>query len=201
MPPGCPCERAFLALIGRGAGCCPECPNVAAYSLDGDLQDYFLAALNDRTAGLIARARGNSRAAQQLLDFAAVTLDDLRTGALAAYVRLEWAEGGDPADACVRSAVLHSLLTLERCGVSAAAEQARQLAESIGVPVPARQPLAPLSPRESEVAHLVSCGYTNVQIAHRLHISERTVESHVRNTYARLGITSRAALATWIADQ
>jgi DNA-binding CsgD family transcriptional regulator len=52
-----------------------------------------------------------------------------------------------------------------------------------------------LSPREAEVAALVSEGLTNRQIASRLVVSERTVESHVQHVLAKLGVTSRSGVA------
>ena len=51
--------------------------------------------------------------------------------------------------------------------------------------------LAALSPREREVALLVAAGRTNAQIAHRLHLSERTVDKHVSNLLAKLGMNTR----------
>jgi DNA-binding NarL/FixJ family response regulator len=52
----------------------------------------------------------------------------------------------------------------------------------------------PLSPREREIAELVVTARSNRQIAELLFISERTVESHVRNILAKLGCANRTEL-------
>jgi DNA-binding CsgD family transcriptional regulator len=57
----------------------------------------------------------------------------------------------------------------------------------------------PLSRRELEVATLVSEGLSNRAIANRLHLSERTAESHVKNICDKLGFNSRAQVAAWAA--
>jgi predicted ATPase/DNA-binding NarL/FixJ family response regulator len=57
-----------------------------------------------------------------------------------------------------------------------------------------------LAKRENEVALLVADGLTNKQIATRLLISERTVDSHVRNILDKLGFKSRAQIAGWMAS-
>jgi HD-GYP domain-containing protein (c-di-GMP phosphodiesterase class II) len=66
-----------------------------------------------------------------------------------------------------------------------------------GRPARRRDNLRPggLSEREIEVARLVAAGGSNQEIADRLVISRRTAEHHVQNIYAKLGVSSRAALA------
>lgn len=54
--------------------------------------------------------------------------------------------------------------------------------------------LAELTPREKEVLHLIALGYTNRQIAEKLCISVRTVETHRANLTDKLGTRSRAQL-------
>ena len=55
----------------------------------------------------------------------------------------------------------------------------------------------PLTPREREIADLVSAGITNRAIATQLVLSERPVEGHVRSILAKLQLTNRTELAAW----
>jgi DNA-binding NarL/FixJ family response regulator len=49
-------------------------------------------------------------------------------------------------------------------------------------------PLAELTPRESEVLGLVAEGLSNGAIASRLFVTERTVEAHVKQVFQKLGL-------------
>jgi DNA-binding NarL/FixJ family response regulator len=54
-------------------------------------------------------------------------------------------------------------------------------------------PLALLTPREREVLALMAEGRTNLGIAQRLYLSERTVETHVASILAKLDLANSAA--------
>ena len=65
----------------------------------------------------------------------------------------------------------------------------------------ADEPAERLTPREQEIALLVARGLTNRQIAQKLSISERTVENHITKILKKLGFSSRARIATWVAQR
>ena len=52
-----------------------------------------------------------------------------------------------------------------------------------------------LSRAELAVARLVATGLTNKEVASELYVSVKTVEYHLRNSYIKLDVTSRRALA------
>jgi DNA-binding CsgD family transcriptional regulator len=56
----------------------------------------------------------------------------------------------------------------------------------------------PLTVRESEIATLVATGMSNKEIAQQLVLSERTVESHVRNILGKLDLSGRADITRWV---
>jgi DNA-binding NarL/FixJ family response regulator len=51
-----------------------------------------------------------------------------------------------------------------------------------------------LTGREREIAELVRVGLSNQEIALRLRVSRRTVESHLWRIFAKLGVRSRTAM-------
>lgn len=54
-----------------------------------------------------------------------------------------------------------------------------------------------LTERERQVLALVAQGKTNKEVALALAIAERTVEFHVTNLLAKLGLASRVEAAVW----
>jgi DNA-binding NarL/FixJ family response regulator len=59
---------------------------------------------------------------------------------------------------------------------------------------PLRLALHGLTPREREVARLLTRGATNEEIGRALSISRYTVKDHAKAVYAKLGVGSRAEL-------
>lgn len=103
---------------------------------------------------------------------------------------------GDPASGTTWLSQAHSRLRAigaftyaRRCAVDLSARQLTL--ESAG-------PAGTLTDRERAVAQLVAAGLTNQQVAARLYVSAKTVEYHLAQIYAKLGIRSRRQLAPYL---
>ncbi len=142
-------------------------------------------------------------------------LDDAVRHLRAAAERTE-AAGMPPFLAVVRHELARTLARRRRPGdraeAAALAESAAALAGRLGMaPLHAEcRALAaalsgavagPLTRREREIAELVAQGLTSRQIAAATHIAERTAENHVQHILAKLGFTSRAQIAAWVAGK
>ena len=57
-----------------------------------------------------------------------------------------------------------------------------------------------LGAREEEVGTLVAQGLSNKDIAARLFLSVRTVETHVHHVLNKLGVNSRTQIAVWFSE-
>ena len=58
-----------------------------------------------------------------------------------------------------------------------------------------------LTPREREVLRYIARGYAYKQVATRLHISIKTVETHVSAVLHKLQLSSRYELTRWATDR
>jgi predicted ATPase/DNA-binding CsgD family transcriptional regulator len=165
-----------------------------AHQVDDRVQQgYLLDAL-----GCVAAGSGQARLAAQLLGAA----DSVRTGAGASIMPFL-----APLVAQARASAIAALGASRfeadfRAGSRLSRDAAVRLA--LGEPGPvaaasdgARPEL--LAKREAEVARLVADGLSNKEIGARL-FSEHTVDSHVRNILNKLGVNSRAQIATWMAS-
>ncbi|NYE40252.1 helix-turn-helix transcriptional regulator [Streptomyces fulvorobeus] len=99
-----------------------------------------------------------------------------------------------------RSPLRDALVAFERCSARAWAERAAGELRAAGEAVDAPEttgpaPLAGLTPQQQRIARYVAEGATNREVAVRLSVSPRTVDHHLRNVFATLGIRSRTELA------
>ena len=91
-----------------------------------------------------------------------------------------------------------ALDAFERLQAARDVDAAAALLRSLGARTPSnRKGDGPLTKREAEVLDLLGHGLSNPEIADRLYISRKTVEHHVGNVLAKLGLRSRAEAAAY----
>jgi DNA-binding NarL/FixJ family response regulator len=76
---------------------------------------------------------------------------------------------------------------------------ARLLAAFVGSGLgePPAQPIEPLTSREEEVLLAVARGWTNHEIAEKMHISISTVKTHIASLMSKLNARNRVEIAMW----
>lgn len=154
------------------------------------------------TVAMAARCRGLVLAAKGELDEAASALEE----AMTRHERLPMPV--EKARTLLTKGVVHrrrkekraakealekALTTFEHVGATLWAERARAELGRIGLRPPAG---AALTATEERVAELAAAGRTTKEIAQQLFMSPKTVESVIGRIYGKLGVKSRAQLAT-----
>lgn len=118
---------------------------------------------------------------------------------LAARARVAYANAIRQSDAgAAQDALRAAAAAFDACGAVVRRDQARTLLTQLESPqrCTAQTVHGPdsLTTRERQVAELAAGGYTAPQIATRLHIGVRTVETHLAHSYSKLGVTSKQQL-------
>jgi DNA-binding NarL/FixJ family response regulator len=111
--------------------------------------------------------------------------DGMLAGCIAVFCRRPEAE---------RLAEIGMQLTQLRAAVEETLRNAIDVAQLAGARLPKISADA-LSRREREIANLAAKGFSDLNIAERLEISEGTVGRHLHNIYRKLGVSSRLELA------
>jgi DNA-binding NarL/FixJ family response regulator len=108
-----------------------------------------------------------------------------------------------------RLAPAYSALGQERSAALIGSAKTMSLDEAVGLALGAvlpepdaalssvSEPVPSLTHREIEVLRLIASGHTNKEIAGTLVLSERTVERHISNLYAKIGARGRADATTY----
>jgi DNA-binding CsgD family transcriptional regulator len=207
--PDLPMDTRWLPTVGLVAEVAAGLGDVevagACYQALLPYAGYYIAATNGylgSVAGVLGRlaaTRGDRGAAvRHLTEAEALEQRSGAPGALAG-VRLDLARalvardgpgdrprGAELAEQCAHTARRLGMAPL----LSASTALVAELAGTGGVP-------AALTRREREIARLVADGLANRAIAEKLVLSERTVETHVRNLLTKLGLSNRTQVAAW----
>ena len=92
-----------------------------------------------------------------------------------------------------------ALEEFERLEAARHADAAGALLRSLGAPIrTGPKGTGALTRRETEVLELIGAGLSNPEIAERLYISRKTVEHHVGNVLAKLGLRNRAEAVAYV---
>jgi DNA-binding NarL/FixJ family response regulator len=196
-----PLTRADLAggrIADAGAAAAMAGDTAAAFALPlttalADRARARLAAQSGRHAEAFALAQDSAEAARRV----GAPIEAARGLTVAAVAA---AVGGDR-EVAVRL-LRDAEGTFDDCGADRDRAEARRELRRLGARAEPRGPsggsdagLDALSRREREVATLVTDRKTNREIAGDLFLSEKTVESHLRNIFAKLGASSRVDVA------
>jgi DNA-binding CsgD family transcriptional regulator len=163
------------------------------------------AAAADRARAAVQLAAGESAAAAELAARSAAAADGAGAAVESGLSRTVAGRALVAAGAQDRAAAELTLAVaaFERCGALRYRDEAERQLRRLGVRISRRTGrgltdgfrLGALTEREMQVARLVVARRTNAEIAADLFLSTKTVETHLRNIFHKLDLTSRVQLA------
>ncbi|MGW4330756.1 LuxR C-terminal-related transcriptional regulator [Nocardia sp. NPDC004573] len=172
----------------------------AALEIQREFNDHVGTALMIELLAWTAAARGEYRHAARLLG--AIHTMWRRIGTSIAAFGPGMVEQHATCERVVSDALPEATVHAERVGgegLDHGQAIAYALDRSAGAPQPATVQPGMLTARERQVAELLAQGLSNRRIAERLVVSPRTVDRHVEDILCKLGFSSRAQVAAWIA--
>ena len=169
-----------------------------ALRIDQRLDDVWHRTWTMEILAWVSAATGQAERAAQLLGSAAACRD--RTGS---ELPPTWQRFHDEAEVEIRKRMRPTRFAKEvAAGANLHPSRSKSLALSEAGGVNSRPaPAARVSKRELEVAALVADGCSNREIAARLYVSPRTVETHVQHLLNKLDVRTRAEIAAWHARE
>jgi len=209
---GCPRCRLELELVSAEAlarlGRAREARAAAsAWDRERPEPNVTDAFLRHRLEGLLAWTEGDRARALEILTSAVDEADSLERGNDGLWCRLDRARllvemGRDDGPEALRDVAQRA----DRIGARTVARLADRDLRARGVRTWRRNAATPpggrtdlLTGRELEIARLVAAGASNPEVASTLFLSRKTVERHVSNILAKLGVRNRTELAAVLA--
>ena len=171
-----------------------------ALDLAGQELDLSREIESARATGVALTTLGRIERSPELLAEAAALLDPSGSRLAAATARLELGavlrRARRPREA--RDPLREALDIARVAGSAAIAERARtELQAAGGRPRRDRSTgREALTPRERQIAELAASGIANPEIAARLFVSRKTIESHLRSVFRKLGVRRRGELTS-----
>jgi DNA-binding CsgD family transcriptional regulator len=153
-----------------------------------------------RTLGLIEGGDAGIGLLEEAVETLAASQAELERARTLVELGAALRRSGRRADA--RRSLRAGLELAEGCGAAPLAGRAREELRAAGgrVPPATNGGVDALTPSEVRICRLAAAGSSNPAIAGRLFVTRATVESHLHSSYRKLGITSRAQLATALAE-
>jgi DNA-binding NarL/FixJ family response regulator len=161
-------------------------------------------ALATRTRAAVLLAQGDAAGAAATAAESVAAGAEIGAGLQVAYSRALLGRALAAADD--RHGAIEALRQAEReldaCGCVRMRDETRRELRKLGARAEARGPataedsgVASLTKREREISELIADRMTNKEIAAHLFLSEKTIESHIRNVFNKLGASSRVEVA------